>query len=209
MEKLCAAYWYPLYAFVRGQGNTAHDAQDLTQEFFARFLEKRYLDQVDRSKGRFRSFLLVSLKHFLSNERDKAHAQKRGGGFVFVPLDPQDAETRYGLEPSHDETADKIFERRWALALLDQVLARLRDEYSSAGKAAIFDQLKGTLTGEESASYAEVAPALGMTEGAVKVAAHRMRQRYREILRAEVANTVARPDQVGEELRHLMAALSG
>src|ERR1043165_9253258 len=129
LEKLCRAYWFPIYAFVRRQGHGPHDAQDLTQEFFARLLEKNYLGDVDRAKGRFRSFLLASLKHFLANEWDKAQAEKRGGGQTLIPINPRDAETQYGVEPAHELTAEKIFERRWALTLLDQVLDRLRAEY--------------------------------------------------------------------------------
>ena len=209
LEKLCRTYWYPLYAYIRRQGYDAHDAQDLTQAFFARFLEKNYLGDVDRAKGKFRSFLLASLKHFLANEWDKARAKKRGGAQTFIPLDNGSAETRYGLEPAHDETADKIYERRWALTLLDQVLARLQGEYVAAGKTRSFDELKVFLTGEKSsAPYSEVAAKLKLTEGAVKVAVHRLRHRYRELLRAEIAQTVGSPDEIDAELRHLFAALS-
>jgi len=209
LEKLCRTYCYPLYAFVRRQGHSPADAQDLTQEFFARLIAKKYLGDVDRTKGKFRSFLLASLKHFLANEWDKTRALKRGGSHTFIALDAQSAENRYALEPSHDVTADKIFERRWALTLLDEVLKRLREEYVADGKTKLFDQLKVTLTGERSSiPYAEIAKPLGMTEGAVKVAVHRLRQHYREQLRAEIANTVASPGEVEEELRHLFAVLS-
>lgn len=207
LETLCRTYWYPLYAYLRRQGETAEAAQDLTQEFFARFIAKQYLESVDRAKGKFRSFLLASLKNFHANETDKARAQKRGGGCAFVALD---AEARYALEPAHDVTAERIFERRWAMTLLDVVLNRLRDEYTAGGKRALFDQLKVTLTGERSAiPYAELAPPLGMSEGAVKVAVHRLRKQYRDQLRAEIANTVANPGEVDEELRHLITVLSG
>ncbi|PYI85571.1 MAG: RNA polymerase subunit sigma-24 [Verrucomicrobia bacterium] len=209
LAKLCCVYWYPLYAYVRRQGYSAHDAQDLTQDFFARFLQKNFLAQVHADKGKLRSFLLAALKHFLANEWDKATAQKRGGRQTFVPIDHHTAETRYGLEPADPLSADKIFERRWALALLEHVLANLREEYSTAGKADLFEALKSSLTGERSAiGYAQLAPKLGMTEGAVKVAVHRLRQRYRESLRAEIAHTVDTPDQVEEELRYLFTALS-
>ena len=182
----------------------------MTQAFFAKLIAKHYLGDVDRSKGKFRSFLLASLKHFLANEWDKTRAQKRGGSHTFVALDAQTAESRYHLEPVDTLTADKIYERRWALTLLDEVLNRLRDEYTADGKAKLFDQLKETLTGERSTiPYAEIGQQLGMSEGAVKVAVHRLRQHYREQLRAEIAETVASPGEVEEELRHLFAVLSG
>jgi RNA polymerase sigma factor (sigma-70 family) len=207
LEKLCQTYWYPIYAYVRRQGHSPEDAQDLTQEFFARLIAKNYVRDVDPSKGKFRSFLLASLKHFLANEWDKSRAQKRGGGQTIVSLD---AETRYRLEPADVVSADKIFDRRWALTLLDEVLKRLRDEYAADGKARLFEQLKETLTGERSTTpYAKLGDRLGMTEGAVKVAVHRLRQRYRETLRAEIAETVSGPEEVEEELRHLYVALSG
>lgn len=208
LAQLCQTYWYPLYAFVRRQGHPVHDAQDLTQAFFSRLLEKHALGQVDREKGKFRSFLLASLKNFLANEWDKEQAQKRGGGQAVISLDHNSAESRYGLEPGHDLSPDKIFERRWALTLLEQVLARLRDEYCSVGKADLFEQLKTTLTGESgSASYASIAERLGMTEGAIKVAAHRLRHRYRDLIRAEIAQTVASAEDVDDELRHLLSVL--
>jgi RNA polymerase sigma-70 factor (ECF subfamily) len=210
LEKLCQTYWYPLYAYVRRQGHSPEDAQDLTQEFFARFIKKHYLGDVDRSKGKFRSFLLASLKHFLANEWDKSRAQKRGGSHTFIALDAQTAESRYHLEPVDAMTADKIYERRWALTLLDEVLKRLRQEYAAEGKGKLFDRLKETLTGERSTiPYVQIGTQLGMTEGAVKVAVHRLRQHYRETLRAEIAETVASPVEVEEELRHLFAVLSG
>jgi RNA polymerase sigma factor (sigma-70 family) len=209
LAHLCQIYWYPLYAYVRRQGHSPEDAQDLTQEFFARFLEKSYLDDVDRAKGKFRSFLLASLKHFLANEWDRAKALKRGGGRAFISLDDQSGETRYGLEPADSLSADKIFERRWALTLLEQVLAHLRTEYMARGKTRLFDELKICLTGEKSSiPYAELGSKVGMTEGAVKVAVHRLRQRYRELLRAEIGKTVASPEEVDQELRYLFAALS-
>jgi RNA polymerase sigma-70 factor (ECF subfamily) len=209
LEKLCRTYWPPIYAFIRRQGNSPHDAQDLTQEFFARLLEKKSLADVDRAKGRFRSFLLASVKHFLSNERDKARAQKRGGGQVLIPIDPQRVESSCGVEPADSVTAEKIFERRWALTLLDEVLLRLREEYVSDGKEKLFEELKVTLTeASRSVPYAEIAARLDLSEGAVKVSVHRLRQRYREVLRAEIAHTVASPGEVEDEVRNLFAALS-
>ncbi|MSU50585.1 MAG: sigma-70 family RNA polymerase sigma factor [Opitutus sp.] len=206
---LCATYWYPLYAFVRRQGHSAHDAQDLTQEFFARLIEKNVLAQVAREKGRFRSFLLAALKNFLANEWDKARAQKRGGGRTFVPLDAGSAESRYAIEPVDTLSADRIYERRWALTLLDRVLDRLRAEHAAGGKAAAFEALKGCLTdGRSAASYAEIAAHLQTTEGAIKVAVHRLRHRYRELLREEVTETLGRAEEVDDELRHLIAALA-
>jgi RNA polymerase sigma factor (sigma-70 family) len=209
LENLCRTYWHPIYAFVRRQGHSPPDAQDLTQEFFARFLAKNYVGAADRSKGRFRSFLLASLKHFLANEWDKAGAQKRGSHPVLIPINARSAETSYGLEPAENITAEKIFERRWALTLLEQVLSRLREEYTRDGKARLFEELKSTLTGERrSVPYAEIGPRLDMSEGAVKVAVHRLRQRYRELLREEIAHTVSGPEEVEEEIRALFSALA-
>jgi RNA polymerase sigma factor (sigma-70 family) len=209
LARLCQAYWHPLYAYVRRVGNSPHDAQDLTQEFFKRLLEKNFLAGADESRGRFRSFLLASLKHFLANEWHKARAQKRGGGQIPISIDVSVAETSCHFEPADTTTADKIYERRWALTLLDQVLRRLREEYVRDGKQKLFEQLKPTLTeASRSVAYAEIARRLDATEGAVKVAVHRLRHRYREILRAEIAETVAGPDEVEDELRNLFAALS-
>jgi RNA polymerase sigma-70 factor (ECF subfamily) len=209
LEKLCRAYWPPLYAFVRGQGESPPDAEDLTQAFFARLLEKDFLRAVDREKGRFRSFLLAAMKHFLSNERDKARARKRGGGRVFVPLDCEDAETRYRIEPVEHLTPDKIFQRQWALALLERTMARLREEYTAGGKAELFEALKATLTeGRGGSPYAALGAGLGLSEAAVKMAVHRLRRRYREVLRAEVAETVARPEDVEDELREVFRVFS-
>jgi RNA polymerase sigma factor (sigma-70 family) len=208
LESLCRAYWQPLYSFARRQGESAHDAQDLTQEFFARLLEKDYLASVDKSKGRFRSFLLAAFKHFLSNERDKARAQKRGGGHSHVALDFSDAESRIGFQVAAADTPEKVFERNWALALLDQALTRLRREYTESGKAALFEQLKGTLTGGRSIAYAELSARLGISEAAVKMAVHRLKQRYREVIRFEIAQTVGHESEVEDELRHVMQSLS-
>ena len=210
LEKLCRTYWFPIYAFVRRQGHGPHDAQDLTQEFFARVLGKNYFAGADRAKGRFRSFLLASLKHFLANEWDKTRAQKRGGGQILISIDVATAETSCGLDPADNITAEKIFERRWALTLLDQVLRRLRAEYVCDGTDNLFEPLKPTLTEvSRSVRYTEIAAQLGTSEGAVKVAVYRLRQRYREVLRAEIADTVASPGEVEDEIRNLFAALVG
>ena len=210
LEKLCRAYWFPIYAFVRRQGHNPHDAQDLTQEFFARLLAKNQLAGADPNRGRFRSFLLAALKHFLANEWHKARAQKRGGGQVPIPIDASTAESKCGIDPADHLTAEKIYERRWALTLLDQVLRRLRDEYVRDGKEKQFEQLKTTLTEvSRSVRYADIAAQLGTSEGAVKVAVHRLRQRYREVLRAEIKDTVASPGEVEDEIRNLFAALAG
>lgn len=207
---LCETYWYPLYAYVRRRGYRAEEAQDLTQEFFARLLEKDSLKAADPGRGRFRSFLLASLKNFLAKQWRRAAAQKRGGGRTPISLDFKSAESRYGLEPSHELTPEKIYRRRWALTLLQQVLGRLRGEYDRRGKLPLFDQLKEHLTGQQgTVPYGQIAGRLKLTEGAVKVAAHRLRRRCRELLREEIAQTVARPQEVDEELRELFAAMSG
>lgn len=212
LEGLCRMYWYPIYHFVRRQGHSMHDAQDLTQEFFARLLAKNFLSGADESRGRFRSFLLASFKHFLANEWDRARAQKRGGGMIPISIDAAAAETSCHsmIEPADPATAEKIFERRWALTLLEQVLRRLREEYTSTGRGKLFEQLKPTLTeASRTVKYAEIAEQLGTTEGAVKVAVHRLRHQYRELLRAEIAETVSSPEEVEDELRNLFSALSG
>ena len=210
LAALCETYWYPLYAYVRRRGYGAEDARDLTQGFFAALLEKDYVRDADRERGRFRSFLLVALKRFLSKEWAKEHAQKRGGSRKTLSLDVSDGESRYAHEPSHDWTPERVYERRWALTLLDQVMARLRQRYADDGKGELFDRLKVFLTGGSGApSHRELAAELGMTPGAVKVAVHRLRRRYRELLRAEVAETVADPKDVRDELQLLLAALQG
>jgi RNA polymerase sigma factor (sigma-70 family) len=206
LAQLCQAYWYPLYSFVRHRGHSPHDAQDLTQAFFARLLEKRGLGSVDPEQGRFRTFLLASLKNFLANDRDRSHARKRGGGQTIVSLEQGVGESRYQLEPRHDLTPERHFERQWAVTLLNQVLATLRDEYHAEGKGDLFEELKAVLTGEAGA-YADIATRLRRSEGAIKVAVHRLRHRYRELIRARIAETVDDGDVEGE-LRHLMAALS-
>lgn len=208
LEQLCANYWHPIYFFVRRQGHGPADAQDLTQEFFARLLARNDLAAVDRSKGRFRSFLLASLKHFLANEWDKAKAQKRGGGQVPLSIDASTAESSYTFEPVESITPDKLYERRWALALLQKVMSQLKTEYAHEEKAEVFDALKCTLTDEgRAAGYAQIAHRLGSSEGAIKVAVHRLRRRYRELLRAEIAHTVSAAEEIEEEIRALFSAL--
>jgi RNA polymerase sigma-70 factor (ECF subfamily) len=208
LATLCQMYWYPLYAFVRRLGHQPADAQDLTQEFFARLLEKQYLRVADPERGRFRSFLLSAFKHFLSKERDRTKARKRGGGRKVLSLDFEAGESRYSLEPTHEATPEKTYERRWALTLLDQVFTRFHEEFDRTRRRKEFDHLKVYLTGEATTlSYREAAAELGMTEGAVKVAVHRLRRRYRELVREEIGQTVAGPEDVDEELRRLFAAL--
>jgi RNA polymerase sigma-70 factor (ECF subfamily) len=209
LAQLCSAYWYPLYAFIRRQGFNADQAEDLTQEFFARLSDRDALSSVDRAKGRFRSFLMGSCQHFLANQRDRARAKKRGGDRKLFSIDFQEADGRYSNEPSHQETPERLFERRWALTLLDRVLACLHAEYEQDGKTALFEQLKARLTGDDgAATYADGAASLGMTEGGVKVAAHRMRRRFRTLLREEIGRTVAEPDQIEDEIRSLFATLA-
>lgn len=204
LAELCRIYWYPLYAFLRRRGHSAHEAEDLTQEFFARLLDKHFLADVDPRKGKFRSFLLVALQHFLANERDRARAQKRGGGQAVVSLDGLTAETRYHLEPADELTPERLFEKQWALTLLEQVLTQLHAEFAADGKTDLFQNLKGYLTGAATSPYAEVAARMGLTEGAVKVAVHRLRRRYREVLRAEIAHTVSDPSEIDDEIRYLL-----
>jgi RNA polymerase sigma-70 factor (ECF subfamily) len=210
MERLCRTYWYPLYAYVRRRGYSAEDGQDLTQEFFARLLEKNHLGQVGPGKGKFRSFLLSALNHFLANEYDRARAQKRGEGQAPVSLDAAAAEGMFALEPVCDLTPEKVFEQRWAATLLEQAFARLREEYVQAEKQALFDELNAFLIEDaRSGDYAPVAERLKMAPGAVAVAVHRMRKQYRDCVRAEVANTVASPAELEDEIRHLFAVLAG
>ncbi len=208
LTTLCEAYWYPLYAFVRRRGYQPEEAQDLTQEFIATLLEKDFLKAADRERGRFRSFLLASLKHFLAKEWRRASAQKRGGDMIHLSLDFKDGEARYGREPAHELTAEKIYERRWAMTLLEQAFARLRAEFVAAGKLALYENLTLYVGGDKATvPYRELAERLGMTEGSVKVAVHRLRRRCRDLLRAEIAETVASPKDVDEELRDLFRAL--
>jgi RNA polymerase sigma factor (sigma-70 family) len=208
LEKLCRTYWWPLYGFVRRQGYGPEEAQDLTQGFFALLLERRDLDAVRREKGRLRSYLLGSLKNFLAKARRRELTLKRGEGRALVPLDELLARERADLEPADNLTADRIYERRWALTLLEQVLTRLESEYESAGNAKLFDCLKEFLSDEPGRrSQAEAADELGMTENAVKQAFHRLRQRYRQLLHDEIAQTVAVPGDVEDELRHFISVL--
>jgi len=208
LEKLCQTYWQPLYAYVRRRGHSEADAQDLTQAFFEWLLERQWLGRADQQRGRFRSFLLTSMNGFLANEWDKARAQKRGGGrTVSLPFNP--ADTHCGWEPADTFTPEQSFEWRWALTLLDQVMNRLSAEYARQGKTELFEQLKPCLLGERTAQpYAILASQLGMTEGSVKVAVHRLRQSYRQLLREEIAHTVTKPEEIDEEMRHLFAVLA-
>lgn len=208
LERLCRTYWWPLYGFVRRNGHKPEEAQDLTQGFFALLLERRDLDVVRQEKGRLRSYLLVSLKNFLAKAKRHELAVKRGEGRALVPLDELVAREHADLEPADNLTADKIYERRWALTLLEQVLTRLEREYQSAGNAKLFDCLKEFLSDEPGRpSQAEVAAELGITENAVKQAFHRLRQRYRQLLRDEIAQTVAVLGDVEDELRHFISVL--
>jgi RNA polymerase sigma factor (sigma-70 family) len=210
LAELCRTYWYPLYAFVRRKGHSPHDAQDLTQAFFARLLEKNYVAQADRERGRFRTYLLAALTHFLADEWDKARRLKRGGGREIISFDAASAEERYQLEPVDQLDAAKLYERRWVTTLFDKVLARLEEEFHGSERGKLFDQLKGSLLAEERGpSYADLGAQLGLKEDAVKQAVHRMRRRYRELFREEIAQTVGGPGEVEEELRYLFAILSG
>src|SRR6266571_5571832 len=209
LEKLCRTYWYPLYAFVRRKGHSPHDAQDLTQAFFARLLEKNYVAQADRERGRFRTYLLAALTHFLADEWDKARRLKRGGGREIVSFDAASAEERYRLEPIDQLDAAKLYERRWVTTLFDRVLARLEQEFRDSGKGELFNRLKGVLLAEKGgSSYAQLGLPLGLKEDAVKQAVHRMRRRYRELFREEIAQTVAGQGDAEDELKHIFAVLS-
>jgi RNA polymerase sigma factor (sigma-70 family) len=208
LEKLCHAYWYPLYSYIRRKGVPAVDAQDVTQEFFCRLIDKNHLASVDRSHGRFRSFLLASINHLLANEWDKARTLKRGGGHEIISLDAEEAEGRFIQEPALNGSAEKAFDRRWALTLLDRALARLREEFVAVDKLQQFNLLKAFLSnvaGE--GDYAALAGPLGLDVGSVAVAVHRLRQRYREIVRAEIAQTVTSEAELKAEMSHLFAAL--
>ena len=208
LEKLCRSYWWPLYGFVRREGYKPEEAQDLTQAFFARLLERRDFETVRRERGRLRSYLLASIKNFLSKARDREMTVKRGEGRPLISLDDLLARERVDQEPAHKLSADRIYERRWALTLLEQVLVRLRSEYEAAGKLALFDRLKDLLARESGQpSQAEIAVEMEMTENAVKQAFHRLRHRYRQLLHEEIAHTVAVPDDVEDELRHFIAVL--
>jgi len=206
LEKLCRSYWYPVYAFVRRRGSSPHDAQDLTQEFFSRLLKRNSFADADPAKGRFRSFLVGALKHFLADEWDKARAEKRGGHCETFSLDALEPEARYALEPATDLTPERIFDRRWAMALLEQALWRLREEQAASGKVQHFELLKDFLTNEAGpGAYDGVAAQLETSVNSIAVAVHRLRQRYRDLVRSDVAHTVAGPDGIEEELRSLFS----
>ncbi|PWU20464.1 MAG: RNA polymerase subunit sigma-24 [Verrucomicrobia bacterium] len=208
LARLCSAYWYPLYGYVRGRGVSQHDAEDLTQEFFCRFLEGNSLVNVSPAKGKFRSFLLACLKHFLVNEWERAHAQRRGGGQTPVPLDSGEGETRMSLEPADQLTPEGLFERRWAFAVLEQTMKALQGEYAAKNKSELFDDLKGFLPGGQGTeSRADLAAKRGISTGAVDVAVHRLRQRFGTLLREQVAQTVSSEGEVDEEIRDLMTVL--
>jgi RNA polymerase sigma factor (sigma-70 family) len=209
LERLCRTYWYPIYAFVRRRGSDPHEAEDLTQAFFAFLLEKETLKKVDQQKGKFRTFLLAALTNFLANEWDKRQTLKRGGQRQIISLDEAAAEGLYLREPVESLSPEKLFERRWAGALIEQVLTRLQREYATGGKANLFAKLEPALTGEVAAgAYAGWAAALDMSEGAVKVALHRLRRRFGEILRSEIAHTVSNPEEIDDEIRQLFAAIA-
>jgi RNA polymerase sigma-70 factor (ECF subfamily) len=209
LERLCRTYWYPLYAFVRRQGHDVPDAQDLTQGFFELFLAKHYLKDVDRDKGRFRSFLLASLKHFLANEWKKANRQKRGGLVETISFDATGAEERYKLEPADESSAELIYDRRWARAVLDSVIAKLRDEFTQAGKGDRFEPLRQFIFQEpQPGEYSRLAATWKVTESGVRSSVQRIRQRYAALFREEIANTVRDPREVDGEIAHLLAALN-
>ena len=212
LAQLCERYWYPLYAFVRRRVKSIDEAQDLTQEFFARLLERNTLAVAAPERGRFRAFLLTALKHFLANERERGQAQKRGGGQRLLSLDfsPDfdSGETRFRLEPAHQLTAERLFERQWIATLLDRVMSQLREEFRAAGKLQQFESLKASIVGDETEmSYDEIGKSLGMNAGTARTAAHRLRRRYREILRAEIAETVSDPSEVDDEIGRLFEIL--
>jgi RNA polymerase sigma-70 factor (ECF subfamily) len=209
LERLCRTYWYPLYAYCRWRGHKAEDSEDLTQEFFARLLQKNYLSGVGPEKGKFRSFLLTALSHFLCNERDKACAQKRGNGVAAISLDAEAAEGRFALEPVCQATPEKLFEQRWAATLLDEAFAQVREDYTQAGNTALFNELSKFLADKAaSGNYDSVAQRLNMSSKAVSVAVHRLRRKYRECVRREVARTVASSADLEDEMQHLFSALT-
>jgi RNA polymerase sigma factor (sigma-70 family) len=209
LEELCRTYWYPLYAYVRHRGHSLEDAEDLTQEFFSRFLAKNYLAGLDSNRGRFRAFLLASLKHFLANEWDRSQRQKRGGGATLLSLDYHGADTRYQIDPPDNLSPDKLYDRAWATTLLERVISRLREECKNEERAGHFEQLKSYLmVGANDIPYATAAAALGLSEGNVRVAVHRLRRRYRELLQQEIAQTLADPSQAAEEMRALIGAFA-
>jgi RNA polymerase sigma-70 factor (ECF subfamily) len=207
LETLCRTYWYPLYSYARRQGRNPPDAQDLTQAFFARLLQKDYLQAAAREKGKFRTYLLVAFKRFCANEWDREHARKRGGFSPVISIDSELAESRFAAEPAHYLQPDTLFDRQWATTLLDRTMTQLQEEYVSSGRAKLFEFLQSCLARDESAlPYAEIAARLNLTEASVKMAVHRLRARYREILRSEIAHTVSRSEEIDEEIRHLFSS---
>ncbi len=209
LARLCETYWYPLYAYARRRGYSVHDSQDLTQEFFARLLEGNWLAKANRERGRFRSFLLSSMKNFMANEWKKARMQKRGGGHTIVSFDDDSAEGRYKLEPMEKRTPESFFERQWALTLLETVLARLEAEHSRENKDDWMTAMRPALTSErDTINCGDIAQKLAITETAARVAVHRLRRRYRQLIRAEVAATVASPADIEMEMRHLFQSLT-
>jgi RNA polymerase sigma-70 factor (ECF subfamily) len=207
LESLCRAYWYPLYAYARRTGQQPADAEDLTQGFFAKLLEKDYLRSATSEKGRFRAFLLVAFKRFMAGEWGREHSLKRGGFIPLLSIDQDAAESRFAVEPFHQVQPDVLFDRQWAATLLERTMGQLQEEYVTSGRAKLFEYLQNSLAGEESAlRYADIAVRLNLTEPAVKMAIYRLRARYREILRAEIAHTVSGPEQIEEEIRHLFSA---
>ncbi|HTB82086.1 MAG TPA: sigma-70 family RNA polymerase sigma factor [Candidatus Sulfotelmatobacter sp.] len=207
LEELCHTYWFPLYAYVRRRGHGREDAEDLTQTFFTKLLDKNSFAGLDGEKGKFRAWLLAALKHFLANERDKARAQKRGGGEAHLSLDWETADSKFQVADDKGSNPEKNFDREWALALLARVIQRLQKECEAEGRARLFEQLKNFLTaGKGDSAYAEIAGALGMEEGAVRVAVHRLRKRYRQLLRDEITNTLSDAAMVDEEMRALFGA---
>jgi RNA polymerase sigma factor (sigma-70 family) len=209
LEELCRTYWFPLYAYVRRRGHSKEDSEDLTQAFFARLLEKNHFTSLNSQKGKFRAFLLAALKHFLANEWDKARTQKRGGAAPHLSLDWRTADTQFQIASTAEPSPDRAFDREWALALLNHVIARLQNECQAEGKAILFEQLKSFLTVEKrAAATREAAEKLGMEETAVRVAVHRLRKRYRQLLRDGIANTLSDPMMVDEEMRALFGAFS-
>lgn len=210
LGRLCTTYWFPLYAFIRRQGSSPHEAEDLTQGFFCHFLEKNPLVNVRPSAGKFRSFLLICLKNFLANERERANARRRGGGQPLISLDSRDAETRFSLEPADNRTPEAVFERRWAFAVIERTITELRHEYAGGGKSDLFEALQGFLPcGQGSVSRVELAAKRGVTMGAIDVAIHRLRLRFGALLREQVAQTVSSEAEVEEEIRYLISVLSG
>jgi len=210
LEQLCRTYWYPLYSYARQAGLAAHDAEDLTQSFFAYLLEKDTIARADRGRGRFRSFLLSAFKHFHANERAHQAAAKRGGGKVHLHLDGLQAEERYQHEPRTNLSPERLYDQKWAASLLDQVMQQLRTEYTTLGKGRLFEVLRSVIWGgRQEGSYEKLAQQVGISEGAFKVAVHRLRTRFKECLHQEVAQTVATPGEIEDELRHLLTALSG